>query len=159
MVPPGKERWQRLSRVNPGRNSRRRVLAWTDSATLPRLWNRPVKRPARRRSDRERGWVLSSAARQRENRALLRRALLLMEPEAVLAFRCECERRFCRGVIPLTLAEYEAITAGRAVVSLGHVRAESREVVERTSEFCLVAEARVAPKDPVRTLAAGPSRS
>jgi hypothetical protein len=45
----------------------------------------------------------------------------------------------------LTLAEYDAATDGlRAVVTLNHADVDSRDVVERTSRFCIVEEARVA---------------
>ncbi len=45
----------------------------------------------------------------------------------------------------LGLAEYASMTAGfRAVVAPGHAETDSRDVVERTSGFCIVEETRVA---------------
>jgi hypothetical protein len=68
-----------------------------------------------------------------------------MEPHAALTFRCECEHPLCRDVIVLTLAEYDAATArGGAVVTPLHADVDDRNVVERTSRFCVVDEARVA---------------
>ena len=68
-----------------------------------------------------------------------------MEGRAVLAFRCECDQSLCREVVVLTLAEYDARTAGsRAVVAPGHAERDARDVIERTSGFCIVEETRVA---------------
>jgi hypothetical protein len=68
-----------------------------------------------------------------------------MDARTVLAFRCECEHPLCRDVVVLTLAEYGGATAGRgAVVTLDHAEVDGRDVVERTSRFCIVEEARVA---------------
>jgi hypothetical protein len=91
------------------------------------------------------GLTVPSAERRRENRALCSHAHALMESRAVLAFRCECEHPLCRDVVVLTLAEYDAATDGlRAVVTLDHADVDSRDVVERTSRFYIVEEARVA---------------
>ena len=85
----------------------------------------------------------SAAERTRENRALCSHAHTLMEPQAVLAFRCECEHSLCRDFVVLGLAEYDRATAGlRAVVTLGHADVDRRDVVERTTRFCIVQEAR-----------------
>jgi hypothetical protein len=68
-----------------------------------------------------------------------------MDARTVLAFRCECRHPLCRDVVVLTLAEYDGATAGLgAVVTLGHAKVDGRDVVERTSRFCIVEEARVA---------------
>jgi hypothetical protein len=68
-----------------------------------------------------------------------------MEPRMALAFRCECEHPFCRDVVVLTLAEYDAATADSgAVVTPQHADVDRRDVVERTSRFCVLEEARVA---------------
>jgi hypothetical protein len=86
-----------------------------------------------------------SADRSRENRALCFHARELMEPRTALAFRCECEHPFCRDVVVLTLAEYDDATAhSGAVVSPLHADVDGRDVVERTSRFCVVEESRVA---------------
>jgi hypothetical protein len=86
-----------------------------------------------------------AAERSRENRALCFHARELMEPRAVLAFRCECEHPLCCDVVVLTLAEYDAATArDGAVVTPLHADVDSRDVIERTSRFCVVEEARVA---------------
>jgi hypothetical protein len=86
-----------------------------------------------------------AAARKRENRALHTHARTLLEPQAVLAFRCECKHPLCRDFMVLTLAEYGAASEGqRAVVALRHGGVDGRDVVERTSRFCIVEEARVA---------------
>jgi hypothetical protein len=68
-----------------------------------------------------------------------------MESGTVLAFRCECEHPLCRDFVVLTLAEYDAATArAGAVVTPLHADVDNRNVVERTSRFCIVEEARVA---------------
>jgi hypothetical protein len=68
-----------------------------------------------------------------------------MEPHAALAFRCECTHPLCRDFVVLTLAEYDAATArGGGVVTPLHADVDGRDVVERTSRFCVVDEARVA---------------
>jgi hypothetical protein len=83
--------------------------------------------------------------RTRENRALCSQARRMMEAETVLAFRCECRHPFCRDVVVLTLAEYTNATAGLgAVVTQSHAAVDGRDVIERTSRFCIVEEARVA---------------
>ena len=90
------------------------------------------------------GRLVPSAERKRENRALCAHAHALMESEAVLAFRCECEHSLCRDFVVLGLDEYDQATAGlRAVVTLGHADVDRRDVVERTSRFCIVQEARI----------------
>lgn len=87
----------------------------------------------------------SSSERTRENRALCNRAHTLMAPQTVLAFRCECQHALCRDVLAMTLFEYDAATAGlRAIVALGHADVDRRDVVERTTRFCIVEEARLA---------------
>jgi hypothetical protein len=87
----------------------------------------------------------AAAERSRENRALSFHARDLMEPRTVLAFRCECGDPLCRDVVVLTLAEYDAATArAGAVVTPLHADVDGRDVVERTSRFCVVEEARVA---------------
>jgi hypothetical protein len=89
--------------------------------------------------------IAPSVERRRENRALWSHARALMEPRAVLAFRCECEHPFCRDFVVLTLSEYDEATAGvRAVVAPSHADVDERVTVERTSRFCVVDEARVA---------------
>lgn len=91
------------------------------------------------------GRTAPAAERSRENRALCFHARELMESHAVLAFRCECEHPFCRDVVVLTLAEYETATAhAGAVVTPLHADVDSRNIIERTSRFCVVEEARVA---------------
>ena len=91
------------------------------------------------------GRIAPSAERSRENRLLCFHARELMEPRTVLAFRCECEHPFCSDVVVLTLAEYDAATArAGAVVTPLHADVDRRDVVERTSRFCIVVEARVA---------------
>jgi hypothetical protein len=97
-------------------------------------------------SNREQvGTAVPSAERSRENRALCFHARELMEPGTVLTFRCECEHPFCRDHLVLTLAEYDAATAhGGAVVTPLHADVDDRNVIERTSRFCIVEEARVA---------------
>jgi hypothetical protein len=93
----------------------------------------------------ERGRAVPAAERGRENRALWRHASALMEPQAVLAFRCECEHLLCGDFVVLTLAEYDAATAGlRAVVVNGHADVDRRDVVARTSRFSIVEGAQVA---------------
>jgi hypothetical protein len=68
-----------------------------------------------------------------------------MDPRVVLAFRCECAHPFCRDVVVLSLAEYDDATAhSGAVVTPGHAGVDGRDVVKRTSRFCIVEEARVA---------------
>jgi hypothetical protein len=87
----------------------------------------------------------ASAERSRENRALCFHARKLMEPGAALAFRCECEHPLCRDTVVLTLAEYDAATArSGVVVTPGHADVDGRDVIERTSRFCIVEEARAA---------------
>jgi hypothetical protein len=89
------------------------------------------------------GQPAPSAERSRENRALCFHARELMEPRTALAFRCECEHPFCRDPVVLTLAEYGAFTAhGGAVVTPLHADVDGRNVIERTSRFCVVEEAR-----------------
>jgi hypothetical protein len=91
------------------------------------------------------GRLLLPADRRRENRALCTHARTVMDARAVLAFRCECDQPLCREVVVLTLAEYDARTAGsRAVVAHGHAEADARDVVERARDFCIVEETRVA---------------
>jgi hypothetical protein len=91
------------------------------------------------------GTTAASAERSRENRALCFHARELMEPGTVLAFRCECEHPLCRDFVVLTLAEYDAATArAGAVVTPLHADVDHRNVIERTSRFCIVEEARVA---------------
>jgi hypothetical protein len=86
----------------------------------------------------------SSGERTSENVALCAHAHRLMAPEAVLAFRCECEHPLCRDFVVLSLAEYDGATAGsRAIVTLLHGDVDGRSVVERTSRFCIVEEARI----------------
>jgi hypothetical protein len=81
------------------------------------------------------------ADRKRENRALCTHARTLMEGRAVLAFRCECDQPLCGEVVLLSLAEYDAVTAGsRSVVAVGHAASDTRGVVERTNGFCIVEE-------------------
>jgi hypothetical protein len=85
----------------------------------------------------------SAIERTLENRTLGTHAQTLMEDRAVLAFRCECRHSLCRDFVALGLAEYDAVTAGsRAIVTLGHADVDGRDVVERTSRFCILQEAR-----------------
>jgi hypothetical protein len=89
--------------------------------------------------------MVPSAERRRENRAFHSHARALMEPRAVLAFRCECEHPFCRDFVVLSLSEYDEATAGsRAIVAPNHADVDERITVERTSRFCVVDGARVA---------------
>jgi hypothetical protein len=93
----------------------------------------------------ERARLVPADERARENRALCSHAHTLMDAGTVLAFRCECKHPLCRDVVVLTLAEYDGATAGvGAVVTLGHATVDGRDVVERTSRFYIVEEARVA---------------
>ena len=86
----------------------------------------------------------SSIERTLENRALCTHSRTLMEGRTVLAFRCECQHSLCRDFVALGLAEYDSATEGlRAIVTLGHADVDGRDVVERTSRFCVVQEARV----------------
>lgn len=87
--------------------------------------------------------MTSALERTLENRVLCTRAHALMESRSVLAFRCECSHPLCRDFVALGLAEYDAATAGsRAIVTLGHADVDGRDVVERTSRFCILEEAR-----------------
>jgi hypothetical protein len=84
----------------------------------------------------------SALERTLENRALCKHAHTLMEPSAVLAFRCECQHPLCRAFVALDLAEYDSATTGlRAIVTLGHADVDGREVVGRTNRFCILQEA------------------
>jgi hypothetical protein len=86
-----------------------------------------------------------SGERRRENRALYFHAREAMESGTVLAFRCECEHPLCRDTVVLTLAEYDAAAArSGAVVTPGHAEVDGRDVIERSSRFCIVEEARLA---------------
>jgi hypothetical protein len=85
----------------------------------------------------------SALERTLENRTLCTRAHTLMEDQAVLAFRCECRHSLCRDFVALGLGEYDTATAGsRAIVTLGHADVDGRDIVERTSRFCVLQEAR-----------------
>jgi hypothetical protein len=85
----------------------------------------------------------SAIERMLENRTLCTHAQTLMEPRAVLAFRCECRHSLCRDFLALGLGEYDTATAGsRAIVTPGHADVDGRDVVERTSRFCILQEAR-----------------
>jgi hypothetical protein len=91
------------------------------------------------------GRLLLPSDRPRENRALCAHARTLLGASAVLAFRCECDQPLCQEAIVLTLGEYEAGTSGlRAVVVPGHDETDARDVVERTSRFCVVEEPSIA---------------
>jgi hypothetical protein len=53
---------------------------------------------------------------------------------------CECGRQECRGVITLTLADYDAVhsQADRFVVLQGHESAEIEKVVEERTGYIVV---------------------
>ena len=91
------------------------------------------------------GQPVPAAERSRENRELCFHAREQMDPNVLLSFRCECEHAFCRDFVVLALGEYDAATTrARAVVTPLHADVDGRDVVERTSRFCIVEEARVA---------------
>jgi hypothetical protein len=56
------------------------------------------------------------------------------------AFRCECARRECAELVPLTPREYERIRANarRFVLLPGHENPEIEAVVERTPDYMVV---------------------
>jgi hypothetical protein len=88
----------------------------------------------------------SALERTLENRALCTHAQTFMEGRAVLAFRRECQHSLCRDFVALGLAEYDSATAGlRVIVTLGHADVDGRDVVERTSRYCILQE----PRDPL----------
>lgn len=62
------------------------------------------------------------------------------EPEAIFEFLCECTRRDCRTMIPLTLREYEAVRADSAsfVLAPGHEIESIERVTLRDPRFCVV---------------------
>lgn len=63
----------------------------------------------------------------------------------MLAFRCECQHPLCREVVVLTLAEYDDATArSGVVVTPSHADVDGRDLVHRTSRFCVLEEAAVA---------------
>ena len=53
---------------------------------------------------------------------------------------CECGRDGCRGVIPLTVAEYDRVhgETDRFVVLPGHETLEIENIVERTDRYVVV---------------------
>lgn len=62
------------------------------------------------------------------------------EPEAVFDFLCECTRRNCRTMIPLTLREYEAVRDDSAsfVLAPGHEIDSIERVTQRETRFYVV---------------------
>jgi hypothetical protein len=93
----------------------------------------------------EQGQLFFSGERRSENRDLYSHASRTMDGDTVLALRCECKHPFCGDVVILTLTEYAEATASLgAVVTLGHANVDGRDVIKRTSRFCIVEEARVA---------------
>ena len=61
-------------------------------------------------------------------------------PEPVFEFVCECTRRDCRAMIPLTLCEYEGVRADSAtfVLAPGHEIPSIERVTQREAHFCVV---------------------
>lgn len=65
------------------------------------------------------------------------------EPEAAVAFRCECASLGCNLLIELTLRDYERVRADsrRFIVAEGHELPEVEVVVERASGYVVVEKA------------------
>jgi hypothetical protein len=61
-------------------------------------------------------------------------------PEAPFEFLCECARRRCYAMMPLTISEYETIRSDSAafVVTPGHEIESIEHVVRRQARYCVV---------------------
>jgi hypothetical protein len=61
-------------------------------------------------------------------------------PEAQFEFLCECARRRCYAMIPLTVSEYETIRTDPAafVVAPGHEIDSIERVAQREARYCVV---------------------
>jgi hypothetical protein len=62
------------------------------------------------------------------------------EPEPTFEFLCECTRRDCRTMVPLTLREYEVVRADSAtfVLAPGHEIDKIERVTQRQPRFYVV---------------------
>jgi hypothetical protein len=62
------------------------------------------------------------------------------EPEAPVAFRCECANLGCNLLIEVTLREYEQVRADprRFIVAVGHELPEAETVVARAHGYLVV---------------------
>jgi hypothetical protein len=61
-------------------------------------------------------------------------------PETQFQFVCECARRRCYALIPLTISEYETIRSDPAtfVVAPGHEIDSIEHVLRRQTRYCVV---------------------
>ena len=71
------------------------------------------------------------------------------EPEVIFDFLCECTRRDCRTMIPLTLSEYEAVRDESAsfVLAPGHEIDSIERVTQRDTRFHVVRKIHPEPID------------
>jgi len=87
--------------------------------------------------------VRNQALFRQTNEEVRRAALALGDPadaEAQFQFLCECARRRCYAMIPLTVSEYETIRSDSAafVVAPGHEIDSIEQVVRKQARYCVV---------------------
>jgi hypothetical protein len=99
--------------------------------------------------------LVRNQIRAREANEEVRRAAAALtdpggEPDAMFDFLCECARRDCTQMVPLTVREYEGVRAEPVsfIVAPGHEIESIELVARREARFCVV---RKIHPEPIRT--------